>query len=118
MTVMRRYFESGPWPQVRPAPGLLTAQPGETDAPRFVAIGQTDDRAWTIAYTPGGDPIALSAQAVPASASPRWFNPRTGAWLAADSKPTEGGGVEFQPPDTSDWVLDIRASTPRSETMP
>jgi hypothetical protein len=115
MTVMRRYFESGPWPRVHPAPDLLTAQPGEADAPRFIAIGQTDDRAWTIAYTPAGDPIGLRGDALPSSASARWFNPRTGLWAGAQGKATGGGGVDFQPPDESDWVLDIRAAEAGNE---
>ena len=117
MTLMRRYFESGPWPLVRPAPGLLIAQPGLADPPRFVAIGQTDDRSWTIAYIPAGDGVALHADALPPSASARWFDPRTGTWSAAHGEATKDGGVAYQPPDGSDWVLDIRG-TPTTVPTP
>lgn len=111
MTIARRYFESGPWPSVCPAPQLLASQPGEQEATRFVAVGQTPDRSWTIAYTPTGDAVAVRQDAIPAQASARWFDPRTGAWWATEGQRRDGS-IVFLPPDRSDWVLDLRTSAP------
>jgi hypothetical protein len=108
MTTMRRFFESGPWWLVRPAPELLLAQPGTDDATRFIAVGRTEDGAWTMAYAPVGDSIILTEESMSPSASARWFDPRTGHWRPATAEAATTPGVAFRPPDDDDWVLDIR----------
>jgi hypothetical protein len=109
MTVVRRYFESGDWWRLRPAPQLLLDQPGATDVTRFVTAAHTDDGTWITAYTPLGAPIALASDAA-RDRNARWFDPRTGHWQPAIGRPdAEGTGIVFDPPDGDDWMLDLRA---------
>jgi hypothetical protein len=108
MAIVRRYFESGPWWELRPAAELLLQQPGTADVLQFQTAGRTEDRSWTAIYTPIGGRIELASDAV-TNRSARWFDPRTGAWHAArpDSDSPEGRMV-FVAPDDNDWVLDLR----------
>jgi hypothetical protein len=109
MTIARRYFESGDWWRLRPAQDLLCEQPGDTDSRRFVAVAMTDGGEWVAAYLPEAtESIRFGAKAASAT-SARWFDPRTGRWLAAN--PVGGDEAKiFSPPDAGDWVLDVRRS--------
>ena len=101
MGVLRRFFESGPWTDLRPAPELVAEQPDDPAA--FVAAARTADGAWTVIYSPTGGRVRLTP-AVPGSTWTR-FDPRTGerepVTVAAD------GAVEL--PAGHDWVIEGRA---------
>jgi hypothetical protein len=105
MTRLRGFFESGPWPRLRPAPTLLVEQAGTADPRRFVAVAQTSEGDWTVAYLPVGGRIALRLGVEGLVAE--WFNPRDGARQPAAAE-TGREGVSFAAPDESDWVLSIR----------
>jgi hypothetical protein len=108
MATVRRYFESGPWWELRPANDLILDQPGTADVLRFQLAARTDDGRWTTVYTPLGGTITVDGDAV-AGRSARWFDPRTGIWQAASPERDEGSkGVIFRVPDDDDWVLDLR----------
>jgi hypothetical protein len=100
MTILREFFESGPWAKLRPAPGVLTGQPGDKDPKKFIAAAQTEDGSWTVVYTPIKQAIELSQ--TPAGEA-QWFDPRTGKRSAAKAE-----GRTFTPPDDNDWVLEFR----------
>lgn len=100
MTVLRDYFESGPWPKLRPAPKLLAHQPDDKDPNLFIAAAQTDDGSWTVVYTPVKQAIEFRQR--PAGQA-RWFNPRTG-----ERRDAKASGNTFSPPDDNDWVLELR----------
>ncbi len=101
MTQLRRFFESGPWTALRPAPQLLAEQPGEQDPRRFVAVAQTASREWTVAYLPMGG--TLRFRAAPARRT-TWVNPRTGERRAARG----ADGTTFAAPTSDDWVFEAR----------
>ena len=111
MTVLRRFFDSLPWWQLRPAPELVVKQPGERDPHRFVAAARKEDGELAVVYLPQGGDISLRLESLkrPAiacwEADARWFNPRTGEWAEAGTfrKATH----TFTAPDSSDWVLCI-----------
>jgi len=113
MTMLRRFFDSLPWWQLRPAPELLVDQPGEGEPHRFVATARKEDGQLAVVYLPqgsvlslskGGDiPLCLESLKRPSIA--RWFNPRTGEWTNAGS--VEEATCTFTAPDSSDWVLCI-----------
>ena len=108
MTVLRRYFESGPWWRLRPAQEILRTQPGTADVLRFLTAARTDDGAWTIVYAPLGGSIELARDAV-GGRSARWFDPRTGSWRSAVAGEALSERATFVAPDGDDWILDLRA---------
>lgn len=109
MAIVRRYFESGPWWQLRPANELILDQPGTADVLRFQLAARTGDGRWTAVYTPLGGTIALIEDGV-AGRSARWFDPRTGVWRAASVEPNGASGWSiFRAPDADDWILDLRS---------
>lgn len=103
MTLMRRFFESGPWWDLRPAQHVLIEQPGEKNAAEFVAVAQTRDQNWTVAYLPVGTAIRLKTRN---GANADWFDPRTGERKTLGQ--TRPGEQMFAAPDDRDWVLSIR----------
>jgi hypothetical protein len=109
MAIVRRYFESGRWWELRPANEFILDQPGTADVLRFQLAARTEDGGWTVIYTPLGGTISVDGDAV-ADRSARWFDPRTGTWQAAS--PERGGasgGATFRAPDDDDWILDLRS---------
>jgi hypothetical protein len=106
MTVLRQYFASGPWWDLRPAQALLAAQPGDEDARRFVAAARTVAGDWTVVYLPVGvREIELRGAG---HTSARWFDPRTGYWRPATAMDGGTGVQTFVAPSGDDWVLDLR----------
>ena len=108
MTLLRHYFASGPWWNLRPAQALLTTQPGDQDARTFIAAARTPAGEWTVVSLPvGAAAVDLRLEADP-SASARWFDPRTGYWSPAFAVSGTKGQMTFVAPSKDDWVLDIR----------
>lgn len=107
MTILRRYFASGEWWNLRPAQELLAEQPGDRDSRHFLAAARTMSGDWTVIYLPAGGIVYLNP-GVTSGASARWFDPRSGHWHAANALDEGGGRETFVAPDASDWVLDLR----------
>jgi hypothetical protein len=101
MMHLKNLFASLEWWKLRPAQDLLAEQPGGSDASRFIAASRSEDRTWSLIYSPVGGTI--SVKGIDASAAARWFNPRLGEWSAA--QPGNGTERVFRTPDSDDWVL-------------
>ena len=86
---------------------LLLRQPGEEDPNRWITLAATEDRSWTIAYTPMGDAIPLRL-APGQEAKLRWFNPRTGEWSKATA--VSGESPPLEPPSSEDWLASVRTT--------
>ena len=70
MTLLKQFFETGPWQRLRPAQGLLLEQPG-TEAPtEFVAAARADNGSWCVIYLPVGGTITLDGKELPADLQP------------------------------------------------
>ena len=108
MTRLRDFFETGPWPELRPAQQHLAEQPGDDDPHNFIAIGQTPDDKWTVANLPTGGSVSLTIDL--AGKQVDWFNPRTGESQPAAQAPGRGSDT-FTAPDDNDWLLSIRKSS-------
>lgn len=107
MTILKKFFESGPWTKLRPAPQLLAGQTGDWKPADFVAAAATAAGDWAVIYTPAGRPFRLNTHDLRAKAIAEWFDPRTGKTRPAD--PLARGAIQsFTPPDPNDWVLSIR----------
>ena len=101
MVHLKNLFASLEWWKLRPAQDLLAEQPGGSDASRFIVASRSEDRTWSLIYSPVGGTI--SVKGIDASAAARWFNPRLGEWSAA--QPGNGTERVFRTPDSDDWVL-------------
>jgi hypothetical protein len=99
---LRRFFESLPWTELRPAPDFVQQQSAEKDPSTFVACARTADGRVTVVYFP---PRAQAQVRLHVSdpKKVRWYNPREGTWQ--DNSPR---GL-LVPPDEQDWLLVVQA---------
>ena len=97
-----------PFWKLKPAPKLLTVQPG-LEAPRkFVAVAASEQRELMVAYVPANPSVQLTASAIGAQHEAAWFNPRTGKRVLAGGY-SVGTNLTYRTPDDGDWVLLLRA---------
>jgi hypothetical protein len=101
MKHLKSLFASLQWWKLRPAEELLVEQPGISDPSRFVAVAKADE--WLLAYLPVGGEVRLRIEGLGQRLAARWFNPRTGVWLARTA--AQGATHRFNAPDSNDWVL-------------
>ncbi len=103
MTVMKSFFESGPWWQLRHAPEAITGSASDEVESTMVAAS-TPDARWTVIYTPVQQLVTI-AMGVPQDAeSIEWMDPQNG-----DRQPAKSDTNVFTPPPGDhDWVLSIR----------
>jgi hypothetical protein len=113
MGIMRRFLEAHGFGQLEPAQQLLAAT-GEGG--RLQVAAQSRDRATLIVYSPYGDTVRVKRPAIGAGYRPRWFNPRSGAWVGASPAGPELHANEThfdapgEPARGNDWVLLIESS--------
>ncbi len=88
MTLLIRFFLSMEDWRLRPAPGILSKQPGEEAVSRFISAAQTPEKDLTVIYTPVDRMIAVSSAALRGRVAGEWFNPRTGERTAASGHAT------------------------------
>ena len=97
-----------PFGKLRPAPKLLTTQPGLESPRKFVTVAATEQQNVIVAYVPASPSVQLAASAISARHQGTWFNPRTGKQVLAGGS-TVGTNVTYRTPDDGDWVLLLRA---------
>ena len=95
MAVLRTFFDQVRWQELEPAPELVRNQ--ADDPNHYMAAACTADGAQTVVYLPAGGTVEWTNS----GGHSRWFDPRTGAWSAA-----EGDDV-YTAPDVQDWLLVI-----------
>ena len=102
MGVLRRFLETGPWVDLRPAQELVAEQP--EDPAGFVAAARTPGGAWAVVYAPVGGAVRLDPAKI---AGVRWvrLDPRTGE----RENLTVGPDGTIDLPAGHDWVIDGRA---------
>ncbi|MEN6546927.1 MAG: DUF4038 domain-containing protein [Armatimonadia bacterium] len=103
MTVLRDFFESLPWPQLRPAQQLLATQPGDEDPNRHVMAAATTDGTVAVIYTPVGGELSLVLKGLTLPLQAQWFSPRNGDYTAAGQ--VTSPNARMTTPDHEDWVL-------------
>ena len=107
MTVLRDILDRLPWPQLHPAPARLAFQPGREDPNRFIACAASADGECVVAYSPAGDAVTLTPDALAPHAKCQWVDPRDGHTQPAEPSATN----TFPPPDSDadrDWLLVAR----------
>ena len=103
------FFSEIDWWLLRPAPYLLSQQPGETNVGRHVAASISASGDLAVVYVPVGGTILLDARELPADFSSQWYDPRTGLFSTANPE-LPGRTYRFATPDGDDWVLLIRTA--------
>lgn len=108
MGILKAFFLSGPWTQLRPAPNVLAEQPGAKAPAHFIAAAATPTKKWMVIYTPVGGTLRLRRAALPETFQAYWFDPRTGKKQPAQLEPQDQDAIG-KTPDSQDWILDIRS---------
>ena len=103
LTILRAFFQRLPWTELRPAPELLSQQPGATGLERFIAVAATPSLSWIVAYLPCGGTLRLERPPAAGGGAAWWVDPRTGEWIPYESwDPARG---EALAPNSRDWVF-------------
>jgi len=101
MGYVRKFFESLPWTELRPAQEFVAQESGKDDPKKFVSCAATPDNSLYVFYFPAGATATVRLHVSDPKAV-RWFNPRSGKW--DDQKPK---GL-FVPPDEEDWLMVVK----------
>lgn len=94
-------FESIEWWRLRPAPQLVREQPGSERVGRTVVAAATEAGDLALVYAPDAERVVLAADMLQSGLATSWFDPRTGACLAAHGE----NGVFITPVAGEDFVL-------------
>ncbi len=101
MGYVRKFFESLPWTELRPAPDLIEQKSAAQDPGTYVAAARTTDGKVAVFYFPAKAEATVRLH-VNDAGQVRWYNPRTGEWT--DKSPR---GL-LVPPDENDWLLVVK----------
>lgn len=101
MGYLRRFFESLPWTELRPAPDFVEQISARDDPGTFVACARTTDGKVTVVYFPAQAQAQIRLH-VADPRQVRWYNPRQGEWQARSPR-----GL-LVPPDDQDWLLVVQ----------
>jgi hypothetical protein len=111
MRHLRDAFESLRWWDLRPAPELLRAQPGDSDVLRYVTAARTPDGREAICYLAAGGQLQLDlTQLADGALRATWLDPRDGS--RREAGPLTRASATLAAPDTQDWVLILHAGSP------
>jgi hypothetical protein len=109
MQYARALIESGPYFDRIPDPSLV--EPPNTSGPDYTAACRAPDARYALVYFPSGKAVTLRTYILKGQqVAVQWYDPRTGATLAAP--PIEilpWKTTQFIPPTVNDWVLVLRS---------
>jgi len=94
--------------RLRPQPGFVAVQPGNISPDRFIASAGTEAKDLSLVYVPQERTLEIVLEALPASPSVTWFNPRTGQSTPAVAV-VGGRSCQFPTPEPDDWLLVMKA---------
>jgi hypothetical protein len=108
MTNVSKFVTSIDFWRLRPQPGFVAVQPGTMSPDRFIAAAGTETKDLSVVYVPQERTLEIVLDALPASPSVGWFNPRTGQTTPAVAV-VGGRSCQFPTPEAGDWVLVMKA---------
>ena len=94
--------------RLRPEPRYVPDQPGQSAPSRFIAAAGTDAKDLSLVYVPEDRTVEIAVEALPASPSVSWFNPRDGQTSPAVAV-VGARTCQFPTPDQGDWLLMMKA---------
>jgi hypothetical protein len=93
--------------KLRPAPEMLSKQPGQESARRHISISRSEEGEFAVAYIPQDRSVEIFLNQLPPRPQISWFNPRTGETTASVGVVT-GDALQLPTPAEGDWLLLIR----------
>lgn len=111
------FFTSIDFFRLRPTPGIVVNQPGQTNATQYVAAAKTDRKDLALAYIPGVRTVEIKLDALPPSPNITWFNPRTGERSPAVAVVT-ASTCQFPTPAEGDWILLMQTEKKEEQENP
>jgi Protein of unknown function (DUF4038)/Putative collagen-binding domain of a collagenase len=98
MGYARKFFESLPWTELRPAQEFIDQETGKDDPTKFISCSAAPKKNVYVFYFPAGAKGVIKLHVRGGMENVKWFNPRTGEW--------KDGGLK--PPDEEDWALVLK----------
>jgi Protein of unknown function (DUF4038)/Putative collagen-binding domain of a collagenase len=108
MAEVSKFVNSVEFWQLRPEPGFVAVQPGTMSPERFIVAAGTEAKDLSAVYVPQERTLEIALEALPASPSVTWFNPRTGQNSPAVAV-VGGRSCQFPTPEPGDWLLVMKA---------
>jgi hypothetical protein len=108
MANLAKFVNSVEFWRLRPQPGFVAVQPGTTSSERFIAAAGTEAKDLSVVYVPQERTLEIVLEALPASPSVTWFNPRGGQTSPAVAV-VGGRSCQFPTPEPGDWLLVMKA---------
>lgn len=105
------FFNSIEFWRLRPEPRFVVKQPGNVSPRRHIAAAGTTAKDLSLVYVPEDRTIEILTEALPASPTIGWMNPRSGTNSPAVAV-VGGNSCQFPTPDPGDWVLVMKAGAP------
>lgn len=108
MAYVAKFVNSVEFWRLRPQPAFVAVQPGTVSPERFIVAAGTETKDLSLVYVPQERALEIVLEALPASPSVTWFNPRTGQNSPAVAV-VGGRSCQFPTPEPGDWLLVMKA---------
>jgi Protein of unknown function (DUF4038)/Domain of unknown function (DUF5060)/Putative collagen-binding domain of a collagenase len=108
MAHVSKFVNSVDFWRLRPQPEFIAVQPGTMSPERYIASAGTEAKDLSVVYVPQERTLEIVLEALPASPSVSWFNPRTGQNSPAVAV-VGGRSCQFPTPEPGDWLLVMKA---------
>jgi hypothetical protein len=104
MTHLADLFSGVAWHQLEPLPELMLIRPGSL-FPQYTITAAVSPRGdLALFYLPDNDRVEFNQDRLMEGVQARWFNPRNGAWSAAQNTGSKNRAVYFTP-GSGDWLF-------------
>jgi hypothetical protein len=104
MAAVSKFVNSIEFWQLRPQPAFVAVQPGNMSLERFIVAAGTEGKDLSVVYVPQERTLEIALEALPASPTVTWWNPRTGQNSPAVAV-VGGRSCQFPTPEPGDWLL-------------
>ncbi len=107
MVHLSGFFNSIDFWRLRPAPGVLSVQPGDKEPRRYLAAAKSEAGDLLVVYSPEERTVELKLDSLPPNFISSWHNPRTGE-KAPVVAVVNDKSIQFATPGEGDWLLLLR----------
>jgi hypothetical protein len=108
MAHLLKFVNSVDFWRLQPQANFVAVQPGTMSPERFIACAGTEMKDLSAVYVPQERTLEIVLEALPASPSVSWLNPRTGQNSPAVAV-VGGRSCQFPTPEPGDWLLVMKA---------